>query len=90
MKDEGVDSLFDGIDKNNTLTSINLKANKITDVGGKMIARKIMSRCALKHLDLSSNNLTDKSGTLMMKALLTNGVMETLNLNNNVFEDETG
>lgn len=53
MKDDGVDALFDGIDKNNTIKSINLRQNKITDVGAKLIARKLQGKIFVKHIDLS-------------------------------------
>eukprot|EP00347_Sterkiella_histriomuscorum_P009618 403340520 len=89
LKDEGMKSLCDGLERNTSIRSLILQNNQITDKSIINLAKLFgICKLAIKLLDLSYNYITHKSGIQLFENLANNETIQTLIINNNSLGDE--
>lgn len=71
------------IEVNNSLHSINLSRNKITDQGAAFIAKAVKKNYSLHKLDLRDNNIGDDGAADIEEALVINDSLYSLYLSGN-------
>jgi hypothetical protein len=89
----GVKSAFvlgECIAVNETLKTINISGNDITDVGFRSYVDLFKSNNTIENFDCSCNFITDYSGKDFIKSLFYNQSLKNLNLYDNQLHDETG
>ena len=83
LSDLGGLCIFEGLQHNTTLASINLRKTDITatnpDTADSLI-KMLQVNKSLTHLDLSSNNLSDLGGLCIFKGLQHNTTLNSMNL----------
>eukprot|EP00347_Sterkiella_histriomuscorum_P009690 403340252 len=91
MGDQTAIGLFKGLQRNNTLTNLILRANNLTDIIKDYLYDLLTCKVSLlKFLDLSQNQLTDFTGMRIAKALESNVIMLSLNLEGNSLKVNSG
>ena len=77
-------AIAQALEKNTTLTSIDLSENsKIGDEGAKAIAKALEKNTTLTSINLEKNTITDKGAKAIAKALKKNTTLTSINLANN-------
>ncbi|KAJ9451850.1 RAN GTPase-activating protein 1 [Diplonema papillatum] len=97
IDDERLRGLLLGLIQNNTVETLNLSHNKISDDGAKAIATLLMKKSSdgraglkVQHLDLGDNLLGVGAGRALGKALTVNTALRWLSLKLNSMTDEGG
>eukprot|EP00474_Spongospora_subterranea_P000343 CRZ00801.1 hypothetical protein [Spongospora subterranea] len=81
IRDQGIDWVLQGLSKNTSLTSLELRCNEIGPGGATLIAQYLGGgRCHLKELGLAGNRLTDLGGQAIALALQSNVTLERLDM----------
>ena len=78
------------LETNTTLTSLNLRSNKLGDAAGAAIGRALETNTTLTSLNLESNNLGEAACAAISQALETNTTLTSLNLEGNNLGDAAG
>ncbi|CDW82527.1 UNKNOWN [Stylonychia lemnae] len=90
LRDDGLTAICDGLERNQSIQTLILNNNQITDASIKNLSKRIKSsKLYLKVLDLSYNYITNKSGVGLMESLARNDSIQTLIINNNSLADES-
>ena len=83
LSDSGGLCIFEGLQHNTTLTSINLRNNDITATNpdtAESLTKMLQVNKSLVHLDLSSNELSDAGGLCIFEGLQHNTTLTSINL----------
>ncbi|GMI13383.1 hypothetical protein TrLO_g7965 [Triparma laevis f. longispina] len=78
------------LQSNYSLTSLNLKGQRLWDAGVCAVASMLRENRTLKHLNLSDNDVKRQGGMALASALEVNEALEHLNIAQNSFEDDVG
>lgn len=69
LNDDHAQQISHYLADNNTLISLNLFGNRITDIGATAIAKALLSNQKLQYLSLAMNNITDISVKELCRSL---------------------
>ncbi|KAH7036113.1 hypothetical protein BKA57DRAFT_429798 [Linnemannia elongata] len=88
MRTEGAETLtlaeaLEELRTNSTLTSLNLRSNKIGDDGAQALSEALKTNSTLTTLDLYNNSIGPNGAQALSKALKTNSTLTTLNIHRN-------
>jgi len=72
---------------NSTLTTLNLKENKIGDAGAQALSEALETNKTMTTLDLSDNEIGDAGAQALSDALMTNNILTLLGLKKNKIGD---
>ena len=75
---------------NETLKSINISGNEITDIGFKSYINLFKTNNSIEYFDCSCNFITDYTGRDFVKSLVSNQSLKSINLYDNQLHDEIG
>ena len=90
LKDDGMNALCDGLERNTSIQTLILNNNHITDLSIKTLSKRLrQTKLYIKTLDLSYNYITHKSGRGLMESLVRNDSITTLIINNNSLGDDS-
>jgi Ran GTPase-activating protein (RanGAP) involved in mRNA processing and transport len=84
IKSDGLGILTDELDKNQTLETLYLSFNLISDLGVSFLVESLsFNNRILKKLELDSNEITDQGAEYLSEMLKTNQILIWLSLDNN-------
>ena len=75
---------------NETLKSVNISGNEITDVGFKSFINIFKNNNSIENFDCSCNFITDHSGKEFVKSLIGNRTLKVINFYDNQLHNEIG
>ena len=78
------------ISLNETLKTVNISGNEITDIGFKSFINIFKNNISIENFDCSCNFITDYSGKYFVKSLLNNKTLKTINFYDNQLHNEIG
>lgn len=85
----GVQALCDVLKSNMTISHLDLRNNRITNVGGKYLGEMLMSNTTITHLDLSWNDLGVDGGLALLDGLKHNNTLVDCQLSGSKVGEET-
>ncbi|KAL0208434.1 hypothetical protein P9112_011021 [Eukaryota sp. TZLM1-RC] len=81
-------ALARALERNSTLTTLDLQSNNIANDGANALARALERNSTLTTLDLQSNNIANDGASALARALGSNSTLTTLDLqSNNIAND---
>ena len=86
--DTEVIKIAKALEKNNTLTTLNLPQNNISNIGATALAKALKINNTLTTLNLQQNDIGDEGVFALAEALKTNNTLTTLNLQQNDIGNE--
>ena len=90
LGDESGSTLGECIAVNETLRSVNISGNEITDVGFKSFINIFRNNNSIENFDCSCNFITDHSGKEFVKSLIGNRTLKVINFYDNQLHNEIG
>ena len=84
IDDETIHILCSGLEKNKTITSLNLSYNNISNVGCKRISKYLKNTNILKHLNLKDNSIGNEGCIILSDIIKNIKNLNYLNLSMNV------
>lgn len=90
LGDESGHILGECIAVNETLKSVNISGNEITDVGFKSFINIFKNNNSIENFDCSCNFITDHSGKEFVKSLIGNRTLKVINFYDNQLHNEIG
>jgi len=85
----GVQALCDVLKSNMTISHLDLRNNRITNVGAKYLGEMLMSNTTITHLDLSWNDLGVNGGLALLDGLKHNNTLVDCQLSGSKVGEET-
>jgi len=85
---KAVKFIAEALDINQSLTTLNLDHNPISDEGAKLIAEALKSNQSLTTLNLSDNSIGDKGAQFIAEALKINQSLTALYLTVSIIHDD--
>jgi hypothetical protein len=85
----GVQALCDVLKSNMTISHLDLRNNRITNVGAKYLGEMLMSNTTITHLDLSWNDLGVDGGLALLDGLKHNNTLVDCQLSGSKVGEET-
>jgi len=80
IKDKGVIALAKALEENDTLLSLYLESNQITQVGAKEIGAILSNKYKLSKINLNNNPLKDEGLIAIANGLLENDTLRVITL----------
>mmetsp|Transcript_11683 Transcript_11683/g.13550 ORF Transcript_11683/g.13550 Transcript_11683/m.13550 type:complete len:985 (+) Transcript_11683:161-3115(+) len=77
-------AFFDGLKRNRTLETLDLRRSKVGDVGAALIADCLETNTGVQHVDLQESNVTDVGAKDLARMLETNKTLRYLFLEENL------
>ena len=87
LTDDHIKCIAQGLQKNTSLTHLDISFNRFTVDGAGYIATSLHVNCSLKSLDISFNRLLSRGVKCIAEALIKNMFLETLEISYNQFGD---
>jgi len=85
----GVQALCDVLKSNMTISHLDLRNNRVTNVGAKYVGEMLMSNTTITHLDLSWNDLGVDGGLALLDGLKHNSTLVDCQLSGSKVGEET-